>query len=518
MSADLFAEFGFGQQQQQRGHGQGQQLVSLVGSSAAAAESESLPADDSDNLSWSEFQGPDQNDATVIDTSHEQGDNVLFNATINPSTSALPDKEEEEIDDWGEFETPEAALPRHDQQPVGGIADRLQAGFNVLPKKVNDMPDLLSMEDEEPVRPANCQRTSGAPAANKSAETKKMTSIHRTTQSTAARTPNDSFFDEWDDSKKKSSPPRASGPGAERSSEDLFDGRGADASLTKRKPKAAGVSKEGPSLQEYEAQRSSEDFFDEWGAGDSFTKGKPKVRARDQKRSNHDNNNHNSNSLLDVGSKKQSANRPPPQIRPTNIPPPSVLLQLFPGLFKQLHEEASGLLNEEQKSVLDDAAARICRAVTVSARVVVGRASRWKRDTILSQSMRIGPSRGGKPGGMKLNTVNKSENVKEAQEALDAIGAWRDHAGFFNAVMLAAGKHPIQPIAENSRVVTASPEKGALRAPHACALCGLKRDERIVGGVDDAVEDSFGEWWTEHWGHTDCKLFWGEAKTLLDHR
>jgi hypothetical protein len=43
------------------------------------------------------------------------------------------------------------------------------------------------------------------------------------------------------------------------------------------------------------------------------------------------------------------------------------------------------------------------------------------------------------------------------------------------------------------------------------------RDERVAN-VDAHVEDSFGEWWTEHWGHLECRLFWEENQASLAQR
>ncbi|PKX98198.1 uncharacterized protein P174DRAFT_508512 [Aspergillus novofumigatus IBT 16806] len=206
------------------------------------------------------------------------------------------------------------------------------------------------------------------------------------------------------------------------------------------------------------------------------------------------------------------------QIRPTNIPPPSVLLELFPRIFERLREEATkarrGLQQEDQ---VETAASLMLCTLKVVARVVAGRTLRWKRDTILSQSMRIGPARSGKPGGMKLSTVNKNESIKEQQEAVDILAMWRDQAALFNSVIQASGRQPIQAIAENARVVTATAAQGAIKAPHACALCGLKRDERLPK-IDEDVQDSFGEWWVEHWGHSECKGFWEKNMGLLAQR
>ncbi|PTU25110.1 hypothetical protein P175DRAFT_0429688 [Aspergillus ochraceoroseus IBT 24754] len=202
-------------------------------------------------------------------------------------------------------------------------------------------------------------------------------------------------------------------------------------------------------------------------------------------------------------------------VRPTNIPPPSILLELFPRLFEQLRKEGAEAKNPPQKEEQVEAVAlSILYTLKAAARVVAGRPLRWKRDAILSQSMRIGPARSGKAGGMKLSTVNKNEDIKEQQESVDVINMWRDRSAFFNSILQAAGKRPVQVIQENAR---AMPEQGALKAPHACALCGLKRDERL-SKIDDNVEDSFGEWWTDHWGHTDCRQFWETNMILLNQR
>ncbi|PWY73826.1 hypothetical protein BO94DRAFT_236043 [Aspergillus sclerotioniger CBS 115572] len=206
------------------------------------------------------------------------------------------------------------------------------------------------------------------------------------------------------------------------------------------------------------------------------------------------------------------------QVRPTNIPPPSVLLELFPQLLDELRQEATKARKDlQQKDQLENTASLIICTLKTAARVVAGRTLRWKRDSILSQSMRIGPARAGKPGGMKLNTVNKNEDIKEQQEAVDVLTMWRDRTALFNSIIQAAGRHPVQVIPENIRVMTYTANQGALKASHACALCGLKRDERLPR-IDGNVEDSFGEWWTDHWGHTDCRQFWEKNRSLLGQR
>ena len=58
---------------------------------------------------------------------------------------------------------------------------------------------------------------------------------------------------------------------------------------------------------------------------------------------------------------------------------------------------------------------------------------------------------------------------------------------------------------------------GGITAAKACALCGLKREER-VDKVDVEVFDGFGEWWMEHWGHKECRAFWYQHEKYLQQR
>lgn len=476
MSADLFAEFGFGPAPTQRPDGSRQgkaesQTNSLI--PGLETSEDTLSTGSSDRLNRHQFQTAGQSvhagrstttsesniTRPLDEISRERDDNVLFDATLE----TFPGDGD---DDWGEFESAET-LPEH-SQPTG-LTSKLNnsvlprherstpsKGSGVLPSPIN-LIDSLSIEDE-------------------------VSWTRSQSMSAVAKT---------DPKSSKKSSLVSTGPSAE----------------------------------------STDEFFDEWG---DFLGGQPtEVSSREARKSKpceefaDDKREPIQNKTLPVQAEKntrraqsQSEDRASTtRIRPTNIPPPSVLLQLFPRLFEQLQQEASRLRgNPEQKAALEDIASLISCTLKVAARVVAGRTLRWKRDSILSQSMRIGPARAGKSGGMKLNTVNKTENIKERQEALDLVGMWRDRAGFFNSIMLSSGKRPIQVIADNVRVITAGPEKGALKALHACALCGLKRDERLPGKIDENVEDSFGEWWTDHWGHTDCRQFWEKNIELLDQR
>ncbi|CRG85733.1 hypothetical protein PISL3812_02755 [Talaromyces islandicus] len=253
-----------------------------------------------------------------------------------------------------------------------------------------------------------------------------------------------------------------------------------------------------------------DDFFGEW---DDFKDGheEPKPQVKEITASKPQKQN-NTNILNE--SKRSSISEV--TVRPTNIPPPSVILQVFPSVLESFREQVN---QNKRKSGApsQDLTTSLVSTLKATSRVIAGRSHRWKRDTRLSQSMKIGPAGSGKTSGMKLSSVSKGENIKEEQEVVTVIESWRNHTASFNSFVQSSGGRPIPVITDKSRVDTASPEDGALKASHACALCGLKRDERLPK-VDEDVQDSFGDWWTEHWGHTDCKRFWEENSKHLSQR
>lgn len=234
--------------------------------------------------------------------------------------------------------------------------------------------------------------------------------------------------------------------------------------------------------------------------------------------------------LADIQQKPVSADQAPP----ANVPPPSILLTVFPQLFGLLQSNLLGpvlgqpfsLKNRilADPSCIDFLRGYILIAV-VSARIIAGRKSRWKRDPHLSQAMRIGQAGAGGKSGMKLVGVDKAEASREEREADEVIRSWKDQVGRLRSAVAVANSsihdqsaHLTLPeISDTMPVRTANIAEGALTAPKCCFLCGLKRDERILG-IDNKVEDSFGEWWVDHWGHRTCKNFWQEHESKLKHR
>lgn len=211
---------------------------------------------------------------------------------------------------------------------------------------------------------------------------------------------------------------------------------------------------------------------------------------------------------------------------PSNVPPPSILLPLVTTTFRSLASDvkmvvSSGFDLSDHSSPLDQAKIyQVKDAIATAragARIIAGRKLRWKRDTLLSQSMKIGPANG-KAGGMKLVGVDKNEIRREDAEAAEAVRGWKLQVGGLRSAIATSNLEIAVPdIVELMPVRTMKASEGAVTAPKCCFLCGIKRDERVAK-VDINVEDSFGEWWTEHWGHVDCTSFWTDHKASLSQR
>lgn len=226
--------------------------------------------------------------------------------------------------------------------------------------------------------------------------------------------------------------------------------------------------------------------------------------------------------------------QPKHELPPTNIPPPIILLSIFPSLLSSADDalfDTMAKLDLKQRQALlsHPASHQFLRGYlshcTVLARVIAGRKLRWKRDQRLSQSMRIGPSAAGGKGGMKLAGLDKAELAKEEREVLDVLRSWRGQVGKLRTAVTAASMAPGLPklpsvpdITEQMPVRVLKSIEGGMTAPHPCALCGLRRDERIAK-VDVEVDDSFGEWWAQGANmHVGCKAFWEEFERKLKSR
>lgn len=217
---------------------------------------------------------------------------------------------------------------------------------------------------------------------------------------------------------------------------------------------------------------------------------------------------------------------------PSNVPPPSILLLLIIGMFQSMLVDVKQMIASADSSTSPDSSLdqqsinKIQKRFSIAraaARIIAGRKLRWRRDSRLSQSMKIGPANSGKSGGMKLTGLDRTENRREDGEVEEAVRTWKQQMGSLRAVVATAnsrqpGLRLLMPeISEKMPVRVGKASEGAMVAPTCCFLCGLKREERVEK-VDVQVEDSFGEWWIDYWGHVDCRIFWEEQKDSLNQR
>ena len=122
---------------------------------------------------------------------------------------------------------------------------------------------------------------------------------------------------------------------------------------------------------------------------------------------------------------------------PTNIPPPSILLTLFPPLLT-LPKDIADDDDDDDADTFDSRLRTILGHGTIAARILAGRRLRWKRDPFLSQAHKIGPASIGGGGGMKLAGLDKSETLREEREASEVVRIWRSQAGRLRAAAAAA--------------------------------------------------------------------------------
>lgn len=126
---------------------------------------------------------------------------------------------------------------------------------------------------------------------------------------------------------------------------------------------------------------------------------------------------------------------------------------------------------------------------------------------------------------MKLAGLDSNEARREEAEVEDVLKIWREQVGRLRTAVTAAagasasGGLPVVPeMASTMPIRVAKQAEGGVVSTGSCALCGLKREERVVK-VDVGVEDSFGEWWVEGTNmHVACWTFWGVHKDRLKGR
>ena len=188
-------------------------------------------------------------------------------------------------------------------------------------------------------------------------------------------------------------------------------------------------------------------------------------------------------------------------LAPTNVPPPSILLRWLSELVSRMSTRLRSTSDAEERL-------RSAHCLRVAARILAGRKLRWKRDKLLNQGMSIASA--GKSKGMKLTGVDKAEAQREDREAVELVRTWQHQSGVIRGALR---EQALPDISTTTIVQATQPIIGG----RGCFLCGLKREER-VHKVDVNVWDHFDDFWTEHWGHTGCKLVWEQHKQSLKHR
>ncbi|KAK4074855.1 uncharacterized protein Triagg1_5004 [Trichoderma aggressivum f. europaeum] len=289
---------------------------------------------------------------------------------------------------------------------------------------------------------------------------------------------------------------------------------------TRDAPKSATPVTAWPTTKHKAKPSIAKDFDDDWDAWDDTASGA--VNKKDVTHSIPQSENWEWDSGDDGESNAIKANDHDPP--PTNVPPPSVILSAFPNLFSSANvffKPMSGHSASIRQQVLSNPKAihflqGYILLATTAARVIAGRKHRWHRDKILAKSMSISAA-GSK--GMKLAGVDKTQSAREDREAADVVAVWREYVGRLRSAVAAANTEgkislKVPELSENMLVQTA---KMVPTGPKPCIICGLKREERI-SKVDYDIEDSFGEWWVEHWGHRACKNFWIEHEQKLRQR
>ncbi len=265
---------------------------------------------------------------------------------------------------------------------------------------------------------------------------------------------------------------------------------------TEREPGALASSKA--------SQEHSWDAFDDW---ESIMPTKVSTKASSKPKGRQVNGVPRATAALST----TSDDAQPGELPPTNVPPPAVLLSLFPPLFSEAQTKlfkpmTAQTLPMRNKLLAEPATIAYLQGylmlASVAAQIIAGRKLRWKRDRHLAQGMRIGPASSRATSGMKLASIDKSENMKEEREASDVVQGWKEQIGRLRHVVSAVNQitagtlGSVPDMQENMTVKVLKQGEGGVPAPQPCMLCGLKRDERI-GGSEQRVEDSFGEWWVE---------------------
>ncbi|EFQ94017.1 hypothetical protein PTT_08442 [Pyrenophora teres f. teres 0-1] len=481
MSADLFAEFGADPPPNQQQH-----VTASAKPSAAAASDFSFFND----INTSTPAAPLQQPRSTIDF---QG----------LSSTPIQDLTSDDNDEWGDFEGGSSSQPVDQTwQHAPVIKAKKSADPSVLFDAEDDFDDEFGdFEGEQEVNEA--QAAQNGPSAPSST----LADLLGDMSMSQPKSPTTSGKNEFD----TRGPLKSTG----NTKKSLKSGLGA-ASKPNQPPITAAVAQDDGGWDE----------FDDWEAS---IPSKPSTKPEAIQTAKANETITRPNPILSpIPSDPQ-----PGELPPTNVPPPGVLLSLFPPLFTEAQEKlfkpmAAQPLPMRNKLMAEPATIVYLQGylvlANVAAHIIAGRKLRWKRDQHLSQGMRIGPASSRATSGMKLTGVDKGENLKEEREVSDVVRTWKEQVGRLRHVVsgvnqIKAGTLDRGPDLQDMMPVrTLKQSEGGMPARQPCMLCGLKREERVTA-ADMATDDSFGEWWIDQVNmHRGCRNFWNEHKDSLRQR
>ncbi|MBE7180351.1 MAG: hypothetical protein INR71_03920 [Terriglobus roseus] len=178
----------------------------------------------------------------------------------------------------------------------------------------------------------------------------------------------------------------------------------------------------------------------------------------------------------------------PPSLPPTNVPPPSLVLSLFPPLIEtaqsSFFQPYTALSASSKNVALSEPSPQAflksyIQLGFVGARIIAGRKLRWKRDARLSQGMRIGAA-GGK--GMKLAGIDRAEVAREEREVADLLRAWNAQVGKLRTVV-APANNIMTKAAAAATGFSAGQQPPLGRVPDLTASQGVKTATEAEGAV-----------------------------------
>ncbi|KAJ3562928.1 hypothetical protein NPX13_g8379 [Xylaria arbuscula] len=404
--------------------------------------------------------------------------NVLFDADdFDGDENVTGSDNDDDDDDFGEFET--VAPPVESSLDV--VPTMHSSSINTVHKASELLLDLdLNGPTHEPAQTTQVN-FNNASAQSRTQELDKVKSFGKPVQpqKTRPQAQPRAFEDDWDSFPDLPNQPNKSPP--KETLESSWDWDSVEAPVVTKSTIKSEVSTKKSPPQPMDANTTNDDASWDWDPVDTKTEALTEIEDG--------------------------------ALPPVNIPPPSILLSAFPQLFEQaneyLYKPVSGQSQSIKERVLSDPKVYdflrgFLILAVVAARVIAGR--------------KLSRKQGHEAGGSEQDAddTGRSRGSRCGQQLEEPGCRLRSAVASANSARKGNGALLLK-IPEISETIPVQTAKDVPTAPKACVICGLKRNERLPK-VDHEVEDSFGEWWVEHWGHVDCKRFWLQHENTLRQR